>query len=186
MVSVALYNLTLAGDSPNLGVTHHLEVIRADGQLTSHAGLVPSICPPYVFVSPNFTPWYGGASQWFKETCSASPPAAVMVVMAVGIEPGLPIYKPCLLTTTLWQDCFNSPDNIIDLSYLICHENQSKCFLVTDTGKLRLAPLSSFPFSTKFVICKGRHLHIPKPKSEVSKNERLCSGRAKPNIRYAN
>ena len=62
-VSVALYNLTLAGDSPNLGVSHHLEVIRADGQFTSHAGLAPSICPPYVFASPNFTPWYGRASQ---------------------------------------------------------------------------------------------------------------------------
>ena len=63
MVSVALCNLTLAGDSPDLGVSHHLEVIRADGQLTSHAGLAPSICPPFVFASPNFTPWYGGASQ---------------------------------------------------------------------------------------------------------------------------
>ena len=55
--------LPLAGDSPNLGVSHYLEVIRADGQLTSHAGLMPSICPPYVFASPNFSPWYGGASQ---------------------------------------------------------------------------------------------------------------------------
>ena len=36
-----------------------------------------------------------------KETCSASPPAAVMVVTAVGIEPGPPTYKPCLLITTL-------------------------------------------------------------------------------------
>ena len=63
MVSVALYNLPLAGESPNLGVSHHLEVIRADGQLTSHAGLAPSICPPYVSASPNFTPWCGGASQ---------------------------------------------------------------------------------------------------------------------------
>ena len=56
MVSVALYNLTLAGNSPNLGVSHHLEVIRAGGQITSHAGLVPSVCAPYV-ASPNFTPW---------------------------------------------------------------------------------------------------------------------------------
>ena len=62
-VSVALYNLT-----PGRGLTqpwceHHYEVIRADGQLISHAGLVPSICPPYVFTSPDFTPWYGRASQ---------------------------------------------------------------------------------------------------------------------------
>ena len=63
MVSVALYNLTPGRGSANLGLSHHIEVIRADGQLTSHAGLVPSICPPYVFASPNFTPWYGGASQ---------------------------------------------------------------------------------------------------------------------------
>ena len=48
----------MAGDSPNLGVSHHLEVIRAGGQLTSHAGVVPNVCPPYV-ASPNFTPWYG-------------------------------------------------------------------------------------------------------------------------------
>ena len=86
-------------------------MIRADGQLTSHAGLVPSICPPYVFASPNFTPWYGEASQWFKETCSASPPAAVMVVMAMGIEPRLPVYKPCLLTTTLpWLTSIDMDD----------------------------------------------------------------------------
>ena len=49
---------------PNLGVIHHLEVIRADGQLTSHAGLAPSVCPPYV-ASPNFTPWYGEACMEF-------------------------------------------------------------------------------------------------------------------------
>ena len=42
----------------------------------------------------------------FKETCSASQPAAVMVVMEVGIEPGLPAYKPCLLTTTLLRLTF--------------------------------------------------------------------------------
>ena len=76
-------------------------MIRADGQLISHAGLAPSICPPYVFASPNFTPWYVATSQWFKETFSASPPAAVLAVMAVGIEPRPPTYKPCLLTTTL-------------------------------------------------------------------------------------
>ena len=74
-----------------------------------HAGLTPSICPPYVFASPNFTPWYGEASQCFKETCSASPPAAVMVETAVGIEPGPPAYKPCLLTTTLPQLTIISP-----------------------------------------------------------------------------
>ena len=37
-VSVVLYNLTPGRDSSNLGASHHLEVIKADGQLTSYAG----------------------------------------------------------------------------------------------------------------------------------------------------
>ena len=78
-------------------------MIRADGQLTSHAGLEPSTCPPYVLPVPILHLGMVEQVNDFKETCSASPPAAVMVVMAVGIEPGLPAYKPCLLTTTLPQ-----------------------------------------------------------------------------------
>ena len=38
----------------------------------------------------------------------------------------------------------------------------------TDTCELKLALLSTFPFSTKVVICKDRHLHIPKPNVEIS------------------
>ena len=38
MVSVALYNLTPGKDSPNLGMSHHLEVIRADWQLNTMQG----------------------------------------------------------------------------------------------------------------------------------------------------
>ena len=91
------------GDSPNLGVSHHLEVIRADGQPTSHAGLVPSTCPPYVLPVPILHLGMVEQVSDFKETCSASPPVTVMVVTAVGIEPRLPTYKPCLLTTTLPQ-----------------------------------------------------------------------------------
>ena len=101
MVSVALYSLT-----PGRGLTQ--------------PWCVPSICPPYVFASPNFTPWYGGASQLFKETCSASSPAAVMVVMAVGIEPGPPTYKPCLLTTTLpWLTQCHARSNIQGPVYIL-------------------------------------------------------------------
>ena len=33
-------------------------------------------CPPYVCAGTNFTPWYGEASLWFKEACSASPPSS--------------------------------------------------------------------------------------------------------------
>ena len=63
MVSIALYILTPGRVLTQPWCKHHLEVIRANGQLISHAGLAPSICPPYVFASPNFMPWYGGASQ---------------------------------------------------------------------------------------------------------------------------
>ena len=48
------------------------------------------------------------------------------------------------------------------------------------------ASLSTFPFSTKFVKCKYRDVHTPKPKLEISENERLSSGINIPNIRYAN
>ena len=87
---------------------------------------------------------------------------------------------------TLRYEFVNSPDNAIDLTYVIYHENHNKCCSFTGTGELKSEPLSIFPFSTKFVTCKGRHLHIPKPSLEVSKNESLYSGRDIPNIRYAN
>ena len=44
----------------------------------------------------------------------------------------------------------------------------------------------SFAVSTKFVIYKDRHLHIPKPKLEVAINESLHSGRYTLIIRYTN
>ena len=100
-VSVALYNLT-----PGRGLAQPWCEPSPWGGQSRWAAYIPcrastkylsSLC----FASPNFTPWYGGASQWYKETCSPSPSAAVMVVMAVGIEPRPPTYKPCLLTTTL-------------------------------------------------------------------------------------
>ena len=49
---------------------------------------------------------------------------------------------------------FDSPNNTIDLSYVIYHENHNKCYFFTDTGELKSAPLSTFSFSTKFVVCK--------------------------------
>ena len=55
--SSTLQPYSFPGDSPKFGANHHLEMIRADRQLTSNAGLAPVVCPPYV-ASPNFTPWY--------------------------------------------------------------------------------------------------------------------------------
>ena len=43
-----------------------------------------------------------------------------------------------------------------------------------------------FPYSTKFVICKDGHLHIPKPKLEIPENKSLHSGRDTCDIGYAN
>ena len=50
VVSVVLYKL-----NPSSGLTQPWSklVIRSDGQFTFHAGLVPSVCPPYVFASSN-------------------------------------------------------------------------------------------------------------------------------------
>ena len=58
---------------------------------------------PHVFACTNFTPWYGEANLWFKETCLASTlaVAVVMVVVVVGMKPGLPTCKQHLLTIML-------------------------------------------------------------------------------------
>ena len=73
----------------------------------------------------------------------------------------------------------DSPDNAIDLSYVVCHENHNKYYFFTDTGELKSAPFSTFPICTKVIICKDKHLHIPMLKLEGSRRDT-------PNIRYAN
>ena len=55
----------------------------------------------------------------------------------------------------------DSPGAEIDLSYLIYHENNNKCYFFADTSELMSAPLSYLPFTMKFVICKDRHLQMP-------------------------
>ena len=59
-------------------------------------------------------------------------------------------------------------------------------YFITYTDKLKSASLSNFPLSTKFLICNDWHLHIPKPKLEVSKNESLHNGIDTPKIRCVN
>ena len=51
---------------------------------------------------------------------------------------------------------------MIALPYAIYHENHDKCFLFTHISKLKSASISALPSSTKFVICKDIHLHVPK------------------------
>ena len=63
------------------------------------------------------------------------------------------------------------PGTAIDLSYVIHHEDHKKCHFISDTSELRSALLSTFPFSTKFLIYKYRHLHIPNPKLDNSEDE---------------
>ena len=84
------------------------------------------------------------------------------------------------------KEFVDSPPNEIGLSYVIYPQNFNKCDFLTDTNELKSAPFSIFPFSTKFVTCKDRHLHISKSKLEISKNESLHSWIDTPSIRFAN
>ena len=51
---------------PNLGVSHHLEVIRLDKRPTYQTRQTAyisalNVCLPYVFAGHDFTSWYGEA-----------------------------------------------------------------------------------------------------------------------------
>ena len=67
-----------------------------------------------------------------------------------------------------WYEFVDSSGTESDLSYVIYHKKHYKCYFFADTSEWRLAPLSTFSIDTKFVICKGRHLDIPKPNVEIS------------------
>ena len=69
----------------------------------------------------------------------------------------------------------DKPSTEIDLSYVIYHENHDQCYYITYFSELKSAPFLTFPFSTIFVICKERSLHIPKSKIEISEDESLNS-----------
>ena len=103
--STPLYKfLPPAGNSPNLGRSHHLEWFQISEQPTSHSGLSLVLSyPMFCWYQFNTLVWW--SKSIFKETCSASPPAVVMMMVAaaVGIEPGLPMCKWFLLTIILPQ-----------------------------------------------------------------------------------
>ena len=40
----------------------------------------------------------------------------------------------------------------LDLSFVIYDDNHNKYYYFTDTAELRLVPLSTFPFATRFVL----------------------------------
>ena len=65
----------------------------------------------------------------------------------------------------------NLQANDNELSYEIYHGFYNKCYFFTHTYKLKLVTLSIFPFDTKSVICKDRHLHIPKPNVGISEDD---------------
>ena len=88
-------------------------------------------------------------------------------------SPILPHF-PRLPTRVVGQVTFNtlrqryefvdSPGTANDLTQILYHENHNKCYFFTDISELKSTTLSTFPSSTKFVICKNRHLHVPKNK----------------------
>ena len=75
---------------------------------------------------------------------------------------------------------------MIDLPYVIYHENHNKFYFFTDTSELKLAPLSTFLFCTELLLCKDRHLHVPKNKVQISEDEGLNSRINIPDIRNVN
>ena len=89
----------------------------------------------------------------------------------------------------------NCPGAEVDVSLVIYHENHNKCYYFIDTSKLRSATLATFPFGTKFVLYKDRHLHVLHSRlhnvdldsaqvSDVSPNKRhtLPSGNPGPDL----
>ena len=118
------------------------------------------------------------------------------VIYSPTYSPILPHF-PRVPTRIFGQETFNtlrqrhvfvdSSGTAINLTHVIYHENHNKCYIFTDISKLKLAYLSTFPSSTKykFVMCKDRHLNVPK-KVEISEDESTNSGINTPNIRHVN
>ena len=46
------------------------------------------------------------------------------------------------------------------LLFVIYHENHNKVYYFTNTGELKSAPFSTFPFGTKFVWCKDQKKNL--------------------------
>ena len=55
--------------------------------------------------------------------------------------------------------------------FIVYHENYNKCYCFMDTCEL-----ATFPFDTKLVLCRGKHLCIPSLKIQpVRKKTNECS-----------
>ena len=54
----------------------------------------------------------------------------------------------------------------LQIVQVIYCENHNMCYYFTDTSELQSASIATFPFGTKFVLCKERPLHMQKPKSQ--------------------
>ena len=55
--------------------------------------------------------------------------------------------------------------------HMIYHKNHSTCYYLTSTSELESTSSATFFFDTKFVLCKDRHLHIPKHRMPDSEEE---------------
>ena len=54
----------------------------------------------------------------------------------------------------------------IDASAVIYHGTHNKHYYFTDTSELWSGPPATFPFGTRFVLCKDKHLYVPHPESQ--------------------
>ena len=124
-------------------MSHHLEVFRADGQLTSHAGLVPRICPPCV-TSANFTPWYGEVPMEF----TSCPSYMVNQLAALRFEPVTCLFRELIYPFHLQSSRKNLAQNyasktLHNIQYLLAWLLGHICLKRCIENKLQHIPESS-------------------------------------------
>ena len=101
------------------------------------------------------------------------------VICSPSVSPVLPHF-PRVPTRIVGHVTFNMQrqcNEFVDSSgteliyHLLYIMKTNKCCFFIDTSELKSASLSTFPFKAKFVVCKDRHIHIPKPNVEISDDE---------------
>ena len=58
-----------------------------------------------------------------------------------------------------------------DASFVTYHNTHNKCHFMIGGSQLISAPLSSWTFSTKFVVCRDRQLHVPRLQSPIFEHD---------------
>ena len=90
------------------------------------------------------------------------------------------------MTLNKWRQRYEFVDStgtVINLTYVIYNEIHNKCYFFTYTSEMKSAPISTSPSSTKFVVCKDRHLHVPRNKIDSSEDKSIHNVINTPNIR---